>query len=331
MAWTKLGSTKVNTTDHGSDSTHNQSTTNDVSGIGGDQADGGGGFGQQFKSGHTLIGKPLKSITFYQYLTSNAGGNYSHQNMTAKHFAGTDKTTVRASSGTVSTSTLTGTAAAVTYTFSSPATVEADDCVLVTLPANIGNDTESFKGQIKSSNEDSGKGYWVTWADNGSFDLQTSRSAKYSAVYTVAATDTVTVDSLTAKKNLMIQMTVIPSGDCDNIIRFNNDSGSNYARRRSQEGGAESTAVSQTGINWERDYDEFAFSTMNVNNISDEEKLVLMENVTNNGNGAGNVPKRIEMVWKWDNTSNAITRVDLINTQSGSFGGGTEVTVYGTD
>ena len=34
MAWTKLGSTKVNTTDHGSDSTHNQSTTNDVSGIG---------------------------------------------------------------------------------------------------------------------------------------------------------------------------------------------------------------------------------------------------------------------------------------------------------
>ena len=147
----------------------------------------------------------------------------------------------------------------------------------------------------------------------------------------VAVGDTITVDSLTAKKNLMIQMTVIPSGDCDNIIRFNNDSGQSYARRRSQEGGAESEAVSQTGINWERDYDEFAFSTMNVNNISDEEKLVLMENVTNNGNGAGNVPKRIEMVWKWDNTSNAITRVDLINTQSGSFGEGTEVTVYGTD
>ena len=70
---------------------------------------------------------------------------------------------------------------------------------------------------------------------------------------------------------------------------------------------------------------------MNVNNISDEEKLVLMENVTNNGNGAGNVPKRIEMVWMWAITSNAITRVDLINTQSGSFGEGTEVTVYGTD
>ena len=143
--------------------------------------------------------------------------------------------------------------------------------------------------------------------------------------------DTITVDSLAAKKHLMIQVKIIPSGNANNILRFNNDSGSNYARRRQEDGGSDATAVSQTGINWERDYTEFGFATINVINEASKEKLAIHGSVTNNGNGAGNVPKRAELVYKWANTSNAITRVDMVNTQSGSYAEGSEVTVYGTD
>ena len=50
-----------------------------------------------------------------------------------------------------------------------------------------------------------------------------------------------------------------------------------------------------------------------------------------NTTGAGNAPNRTEWVGKWANTSNAITRVDVTNTGSGSYAEGSEVTVYGTD
>ena len=146
-----------------------------------------------------------------------------------------------------------------------------------------------------------------------------------------ATADVITVDNLEAKKHLMIQVKIIPSGDANNILRFNNDSGSNYARRRQEDGGSDGTAVSQTGINWERDYTELGFATINVINEASKEKLAIHESVTNNGNGAGNAPKRAELVYKWANTSNAITRVDMVNTQSGSYAEGSEVTVYGTD
>jgi len=145
-----------------------------------------------------------------------------------------------------------------------------------------------------------------------------------------ATADVITVDSLTAKKHLMIQAKIIPSGDADNILRFNNDSGNNYNRRRNEDGGSDGTAQ-QTGINWERDFTELGFVTIFVINEANKEKLAILHSITNNGNGAGNAPKRAEIVLKWANTSNAITRVDMVNSRSGSYAEGSEVTVYGTD
>ena len=143
----------------------------------------------------------------------------------------------------------------------------------------------------------------------------------------------ITVSGLEAKKHLMIQAKIVATGAVNTLWRFNNDSGSNYSNRHSGNGGSEDVEVniSHLDIYNATDDDDVGFFTMNVINEASKEKLVIAEVVGNNANGAGNAPTRDEHVAKWANTSNAITRVDVVNTQGGSFTEGSEVTVYGTD
>ncbi len=145
--------------------------------------------------------------------------------------------------------------------------------------------------------------------------------------------DSITVSDLTAKKHLMIQAKTISDGQVTANYRFNADSGSNYARRQSSNGGSDGTGTSQNVIlAGYGTSGETTFITTNVINEATKEKLVITELVTNgSGNGAGNAPNRREIVGKWANTSNAITSVTLFNNDTGSFAEGTEVTVYGTD
>ena len=148
-----------------------------------------------------------------------------------------------------------------------------------------------------------------------------------------ATADTLTVSDLTAKKHLMIQAKTISDGQVTANYRFNADSGSNYARRQSSNGGSDGTGTSQNVIlAGYGTSGETTFITTHVINEATKEKLVITELVTNgSGNGAGNAPNRREIVGKWANTSNAITSVTLFNNDTGSFAEGTEVTVYGTD
>jgi len=148
-----------------------------------------------------------------------------------------------------------------------------------------------------------------------------------------ATSDSITVSDLTAKKHLMIQAKTISDGQVTANYRFNADSGSNYARRQSSNGGSDGTGTSQNVIlAGYGTSGETTFITTNVINEATKEKLVITELVTNgSGNGAGNAPNRREIVGKWANTSNAITSVTLFNNDTGSFAEGTEVTVYGTD
>ena len=148
-----------------------------------------------------------------------------------------------------------------------------------------------------------------------------------------ATSDSITTDTFTAKKHLMIQAKTISDGQVTANYRFNADSGSNYARRQSSNGGSDGTGTSQNVIlAGYGTSGETTFITTHVINEATKEKLVITELVTNgSGNGAGNAPNRREIVGKWANTSNAITSVTLFNNDTGSFAEGTEVTVYGTD
>ena len=145
--------------------------------------------------------------------------------------------------------------------------------------------------------------------------------------------DSISVASLPDKRYYMILGDYLPDGNFNGKYRFNNDSVSNYARRNSGDGATDTTAISQTefqtdtiaGNNFEQ------FDIGYVSNLSTKEKLIQMHTIKHDGNGAGTNIKRIESVGKWDNTSDAINRIDCVNASAGSFASGSECVVLGWD
>ncbi len=171
----------------------------------------------------------------------------------------------------------------------------------------------------------------ITVTNTGSGSYDTGSYITVLGAKEAATSDTITVSDLTAKKHLMIQYKGIRSGDIIAKLRFNNDSGNNYAQRLSDNGGSDGTNTSQSGLEIATSASNNEFSTIYVVNEAAKEKLVVAEIIGANTAGAGNAPRRRELSGKWANTSNAITRVDFVNTSTGDFAEGSEVTVYGTD
>ena len=147
-----------------------------------------------------------------------------------------------------------------------------------------------------------------------------------------ATASSITVDSLAAKKHLMVQAKLFASGGgIDTRLTFNNDTGSNYATRRNFNGATDGTGTSAAYIeDLLNSGNEKFLINMNIINEASKEKLVISESVGSGTAGAGNAPNRAETVGKWANTSNQISEVK-ITTSSNAFAEGSEVTVYGTD
>ena len=145
--------------------------------------------------------------------------------------------------------------------------------------------------------------------------------------------DTIDVTSLAAKPYMMILGHRIQSGACNMLYRFNSDTGTNYALRQSHNGGTDSTGTSQTSSAALMSGDSSdAFAVQFVTNIAAQEKLALSSSITQSATGAGTAPLRREKVYKWANTSNAITEVNCFNDETaGDYASGSEVVVLGYD
>jgi len=143
------------------------------------------------------------------------------------------------------------------------------------------------------------------------------------------AGDTISVTSIAARRYLRVQIISIGSGVISQVVRFNNDSATNYAYRAAINGGADSSSASATGISLTNgDTNNIAFVTIDVMNNTTTEKM-LHADITLGPTGAANIPPRVELSGKWANTASQITRVDLINTNTGDFAIGSEVVVLG--
>jgi hypothetical protein len=117
--------------------------------------------------------------------------------------------------------------------------------------------------------------------------------------------------TITAKKYLWIQYYVeATSGAPDLQVTFNNDTGSNYARRRSINNGADSTSTSQTSLDQDGSLVRVFVNAFIINNSSNE-KLGIFHSVREDSGGAGTAPNRRETAIKWANTSSQITEIDL--------------------
>lgn len=147
-----------------------------------------------------------------------------------------------------------------------------------------------------------------------------------------SGSDTISVASFTARKYLRILLHTFGS-NTRGALRFNNDSGNNYAYRVSDSGGADSTGTSfnyfvvgDAGSN-----STSAFSTVDLINVASIEKIGVGQTVAKTAAGAGTAPISRKTFATWGNTASQITRVDAINTSTGDFSAGSELVVLGHD
>lgn len=135
-----------------------------------------------------------------------------------------------------------------------------------------------------------------------------------------SAGDTLQITNLTALKFNVFLNHNLSSGAIDSDIRIDNISTSTYAKRQSANGGVDGTSVSQTEYN--NDTNTGSTDRFNIIygiNIATEEKLFISFTIDANTPGASNAPNRVVSVGKQSGTSTAYTRIDVLNTQAGSF------------
>ena len=151
-----------------------------------------------------------------------------------------------------------------------------------------------------------------------------------------SASSTITVSSLADKRYYMVLVDGQPNSTGDKFYRLGNgsvDSGTNYARRFSADGGADGTGTSQDKVvvtpGGASNLPNFDVSY--ISNLSGNEKLVITNNMSQQTAGSGTAPSRRENVWKWANTSNPLDVVSFQSTGTNAYASGSEVVVLGYD
>ena len=146
-----------------------------------------------------------------------------------------------------------------------------------------------------------------------------------------SAGDTMTISGMTANNSYVYLYHAPANASYNTIINFDNDSGTKYAERKSANGGADSTAVSQTDFNTGDGTNSDGFHFGYIVDVSGEETLIIDWWNRANTAGAGNAPYRGENVGKFTGTTQ-FTRIDFDNSSGGSgFATDSNLSVIGSD
>jgi len=141
------------------------------------------------------------------------------------------------------------------------------------------------------------------------------------------AGDTITVNSIPARKYLRIIIITINSGAIQTVLRCNNDSGSNYSLRYEIDGSFSTTTSTSSLGNLSTGSDD-CWSALDVINIAALQKMFLGRSMYGTSSAAV-APHNLTFEGLWNNTADQITRIDVLNIDSGSFDVGSEVIVLG--
>lgn len=139
-------------------------------------------------------------------------------------------------------------------------------------------------------------------------------------------------NDFTAKKSLRVLVHIQDSGTCNVKMRFNGFADQSYSTKYAEGGANDGSSTSATFI---RCYEVGSGTdvqrqmTFEITNISDKEKHILGHTVESESTGASSIPKRVELAGKFDKTNQQITRIQLVNDATGSFGAGSYITVLG--
>ena len=150
-----------------------------------------------------------------------------------------------------------------------------------------------------------------------------------------SSSNSIDITSLPDKRYYMLIGHKIPTGSADFVWRVGNstiDTGSNYASRFSDNGGADGTQTSNNKLLGDNGGSTTPSIQLGyISNLSNKEKLYIGHATTQNTAGAGTAPIRRESVAKWTNTSNVIDTISGIQQESGSFASGSEAIILGWD
>lgn len=143
--------------------------------------------------------------------------------------------------------------------------------------------------------------------------------------------DGLDITTLPTYKYLRFETVALNSGQLNLNLNFNNDTGSNYSAFGDTDfAGAPSSQTSATGIGIDPGTpSQSQFIIIEIINISNQEKLGVMECFLSGGTGSANAPDYRKTIIKWANTSSQITRIDISNTGTGDIATGSEIIAYG--
>ena len=132
--------------------------------------------------------------------------------------------------------------------------------------------------------------------------------------------------TITAKKNLRVIFQQNTAVQCK--IQFNDETGSEYSLRRSEDGGSDGIETSQTYMrNWNSGSATQRMTIMDIVNPSGKEKICIIQTVESTS-GSSNAPNRMESVGKFAVTSGQITKVSFV-ALSGTIDSNATLTVLG--
>lgn len=148
------------------------------------------------------------------------------------------------------------------------------------------------------------------------------------------AGDTITVNNIPLRKYLYVKYSTIPTGGTtNNYFRLNNDSGANYAERIYDDGVSTTTVSQDKALLAGQTVAQSCTGHIEMLNIAGQEKVGRVTGNRPGAPGAANAPVGFRTTaFKWANTTNAVSRIDVINVGgTGDFAIGSEVVVLGHD
>jgi len=162
----------------------------------------------------------------------------------------------------------------------------------------------------------------MAWGKNGTPDTLTT-----------AGTNMNVSDLNGSKFNLVLSHTKRATGTPYTTLYLNNDNSNNsYSSRQSENGGNDGTAIDRNTVLYDMGGDDAdKFEVTYIFGISSKEKLAIGFGINAGPSaGASGIPERGEFAWKWENTSDTITRVDN-QSGDGNYDTGSNLTVLGSD
>ena len=138
--------------------------------------------------------------------------------------------------------------------------------------------------------------------------------------------------TITAKKYLHVNIFAVDGTAGNFQIQFNGSSNADYATRRSYDGGSWTNLGNQTKIiSYSATSSKTSYLVLDIYNDATMQKTLIGHTIDVGTAGAGTSPNRAEYRGSWNDTSNAITGIQVLTNSGDGFTTEAYMQVFGTD